>query len=319
MLDNNLGPIHFDEENMITALKALGNTGSKNIIKHLRRVLYTVVSPRITNRIRFSAIEAVRLVRDQTEVRTPSIIYNTPRKTRYASTFLWFCQMWRELQKRSSTFVWRLCILCISFFFLLISVLLNLLQSAFEFTFIFNYTFMTSSGARIYLWLVPENGSSPCVAYVGRQAAAWEYANAVKAEDGLSCAAWGGKYPHRIEYFRLHIFEKLGQVHDPRKSIHVREPFQSHQLCVLKKKKKKIEHYLEFNLCCFFFSGVWYRSVYCKLMVAQLSPSYYRALSKYSSVAGRIDWFSGTAYIWVFEFLNNSWTILSKSVSFIFP
>lgn len=71
---------HYDEEKVITALKALGNTGSPKALKLLRRLLFANFGGRVvTTQIKFSAIQAVRLMADRNpkEVRTPSTIYNT--------------------------------------------------------------------------------------------------------------------------------------------------------------------------------------------------------------------------------------------------
>lgn len=71
---------HYDEEKVITALKALGNAGSPRALKLLRRLLFGIFGGRVmTTRIQFAAIQAVRLMvdRNSREVRTPSTIYNT--------------------------------------------------------------------------------------------------------------------------------------------------------------------------------------------------------------------------------------------------
>lgn len=71
---------HFDEDKVITALKALGNTGSPKALKCLRRLLLLPIPGRIeTTRMQVSAVQALRLIvnRDPQGVRTPLTIYNT--------------------------------------------------------------------------------------------------------------------------------------------------------------------------------------------------------------------------------------------------
>lgn len=68
------------EEKVITAVKALGNTGSPKALKFLRKLLFSNFPGRVvTTQIQFSAIQAVRLMVDRSprQVRTPSTIYNT--------------------------------------------------------------------------------------------------------------------------------------------------------------------------------------------------------------------------------------------------
>lgn len=66
--------VHYTEEKMITILKGLGNAGCPSSLKLLRRILFEPVPGRlVTRRIRFSAVQSVRLMADirLSDVRSP--------------------------------------------------------------------------------------------------------------------------------------------------------------------------------------------------------------------------------------------------------